>query len=1643
MKKKLLKNLKRIGFILFFLTFVTTWSQNQNSGIYLNWDNLNACQIWDDRDRDGIYLEEFEDSPCLLICQSSVSNFNLINVPAGTSVSWSISGGSILNQSNTQIQIMWDDSGYGNLQIQYELNNTIFTKSLCFEKAIRPQANFIVNNDENLDLGSIYICLNQIVHFTNTSNTNNGSDILNYFWDFGDGNFSYVENPQHSFETPGEYDVNLWITNACGCISKALAKVKVHEERSYEISCPTVICEGAAEIYSLSFDAMQNCNDFNWDVQGGSIIDQAGGNVLVEWNNIDHTGYGYLTFNPIQCDIECGEPTTVKIPVIQSNGTIQGNTEICEGKQSKYTLPQWPSTDIQWSIVNPNNIELQLIQTDQRNEVILWPTEGVGSITLRAVYNNTLLNCGGIAEIVIQIKPQLKIESNQDKICEGDTITCTNTNNESVNWVVIKNNLTIYTQNSINLQYSFVESGYYNIKAFHQNYCDSNNIGISVQETPITPDSILGDVLACPLMSLTYEIQSPNPDYFYEWSVTNGVILGNNLNSFVNVEFSSFPATISVKSLNPITGCLSDEISISVEADVPHVEILGNSSSVCGSSITNFQAIIPGTSDLFTGADTYYWSISNHSLGSVSSGQGTNNAEITWNNVSANTSADVVLLVTKCSLPPTQITFPVVIQSIPNIQFDPNLEVAFCSNDSISVTIQPVDPAINLANHNVIVRWILNGEIVIGNISREFHLVNNSDEEVIRGLSAQIISFDGCTGLSNFINTAVSVAPSPPAIISYTGDIIFCETSQINTVLTAFTNLVQVTYQWGTVVGDDFFPITGETSNTFTPTSFDTYACLITSFNGLSFGCQRRSNHIRIVQKSCNPGSQFPCTVPGLTAENNSYYSDCGTIILNGSSNMAETTEWIVVGPGGEIVDLANNTVTGPPGIYTIIYIARAFCIQDGTTQFNINDTVQILIPFEPAISYDYVCNGMETTLYFILNNSIFYPLLQNPTEIVQYFLDGNWVTLQTSGDVSISSNLGSIIQLRVINTGSFEGQNYECIKDYDIPTYGVSDNEIQIFIDNYCHDTPFTFGFQDFIDSSMFSFDWTFEPGITNSLFNPTRVFNSSGTYDVSVKISNALGCNRTIPIQVVVPEPCFLGTLQTSPGSAHVCQGESVTISYVPSMQNCTPTYLWRRGNTLLTEFLNQSSIDVTEPGYYWLELISPQGCIYEVPGRIFPKFNTPPVLRVFAENQYCEGTNIVINALSSGTVEWFINGNTVHQGLQWNPNLPEGNYTVTVKATDQLNCSTTEAFTLNIVPSPTNVYITAEVMDCEPYSIKLSAYADQPVEFLWNNGQTGEYIVVNHGGAYQVRAKSGDCITTATMLVPKHPEVYAWAYPQGCLNYCFDHNPYVLGPIADVEANIWMVSGVALDIANEPSPQFTLPMDGSYYGNIINGECSFETPPLHYHIDRCDECKLTVKESRIQLNHTEFCSYTADFFIINGTTQIMEIQFINPENYVTFVPSSFILQPGVNQITTILIPVNGFVGNGSFNILINGTTYNKFLNPFPCEYRIREFLPACEIEPRWGSKATDNQLVANGATIYLTPNPTVDEAVLAWGTNHPIDHWQLFDLRGQLLSEQKTPVKNNQTTISLKQLPQGTYMLTLWSNNNFIKYFKIIKK
>ncbi len=81
---------------------------------------------------------------------------------------------------------------------------------------------------------SIQVFGNPVVSFTglNTSGcsvpltttfTDGTTGATNYIWSFGDGTFSSMQNPTHTFNLPGSYTVTLKATNAVGCVD-SLAK---------------------------------------------------------------------------------------------------------------------------------------------------------------------------------------------------------------------------------------------------------------------------------------------------------------------------------------------------------------------------------------------------------------------------------------------------------------------------------------------------------------------------------------------------------------------------------------------------------------------------------------------------------------------------------------------------------------------------------------------------------------------------------------------------------------------------------------------------------------------------------------------------------------------------------------------------------------------------------------------------------------------------------------------------------------------------------------------------------------------------------------------------------------------------------------------------------------------------------------------------------------------------------------------------------------------------------------------------------------------------------------------------------------------------------------------------------------------------
>lgn len=85
------------------------------------------------------------------------------------------------------------------------------------------------------------------VQFTNTST---GPGILDYIWDFGDGNLSNQKDPNYAFNKKGTYTVKLTVNSSVGCtISKTQTDYLNVANYSSGITMPASVCAGNTDTF--------------------------------------------------------------------------------------------------------------------------------------------------------------------------------------------------------------------------------------------------------------------------------------------------------------------------------------------------------------------------------------------------------------------------------------------------------------------------------------------------------------------------------------------------------------------------------------------------------------------------------------------------------------------------------------------------------------------------------------------------------------------------------------------------------------------------------------------------------------------------------------------------------------------------------------------------------------------------------------------------------------------------------------------------------------------------------------------------------------------------------------------------------------------------------------------------------------------------------------------------------------------------------------------------------------------------------------------------------------------------------------------------------------------------------------------------
>ena len=151
-------------------------------------------------------------------------------------------------------------------------------------------------------------------------NSTSFGDIVQWFWDFGDGTIATVQNPgMHTYPAPGNYTVSLNITGNDGCISdtfrlQVVAGSKPTADFSFK---DPLYCDNKAIIFNdRSTVAYGTVSEWNWTADG-NIISGAEQSVEKLFPPGDHT----ITLR-VKSREGCGSETTSKISTRQQHPLI-------------------------------------------------------------------------------------------------------------------------------------------------------------------------------------------------------------------------------------------------------------------------------------------------------------------------------------------------------------------------------------------------------------------------------------------------------------------------------------------------------------------------------------------------------------------------------------------------------------------------------------------------------------------------------------------------------------------------------------------------------------------------------------------------------------------------------------------------------------------------------------------------------------------------------------------------------------------------------------------------------------------------------------------------------------------------------------------------------------------------------------------------------------------------------------------------------------------------------------------------------------------------------------------------------------------------------------------------------------------------
>jgi len=1192
------------------------------------------------------------------------------------------------------------------------------TSSLCIDILENPDADFTtipaaVN-------GVVSICEGGTVVFNNESE---GATL--YEWDFGNGNFSTATNTEETYLTPGTYEAYLISRNDCYCSDTSFVTIEVTDAITPTLECVGTICENTTVTYST--DA--SCSGFSWTITGDyNIIDggaTADNFITIEWLS-GPEGIIELEVSGCSGGNYCLEPTIELVPIISDNAEIKGPEKVCRLDESTYYIDDYSATDFMWSVTSGGTI----LEGQNTNSIkVRW--DGQVSPNIQQVvsvdYNNCYLGCGGSDTKDVFILPDLYLKGDIEACENGMSVheakkDITGLNDVMCDWTVTAGDGTVvYTSpvsaDQINLDWNVIATqgaGRYAIQAIPTNplevctpYFTSY---ISIVEPPVAPTSISGITQICPGEIYTYDVQTPNADYIFKWTINDGGVISNQEGSSINVSFGNTPPYILSVTQTSTDGLACESEGVDLEVfPLPAFTVNGDG-NVCEETEGTYIA------DFFP-AVKYEWNIVPADAGTILSGENTNTIEVFWHQ---DGNADVQ--VTMCGSTES-IAVNIIAKPDPVITGD----LFVCPGDATTIGVAGTYDS------------------YLWKTESGGTITNTPTANLPAGAFELIVT--NSFGCENNVAFEIEGYPEPAVTVSVPGSRLRCYTGPDPDPI-AEIHATEVpagyTYQW--YINGVLQP--GMNSSVITSAEFGTFQVAVLDENG----CETFSNTITMWEFCGSSGGV--CNNPGLPAVCDqgtdvqmafSVTGECDVFNFeNISPNFVPGTEqWDF----DDIASGVNNSSAFPNPSHQFSNVGYYIVTLTALTPAGIicYDSKLVTVPISPDFSFGTAC--VDEPLAF---------------EDLTGFLPSEVVTSWTwdFGDPTSGANNTS--------TDQNPSHAYAASGTYDVTlTVGHGTGCTATRVKTITIEEPPTIDFDEPVlncegtalsftaipSADVLFYDWNFGDAVsgdanTSEIANPFHSYENAGNYNVTCTVTDVWGCIGSVTKVVTVAPNTLVGQISFSTPSP-ICEGDVTTMTAPPG----GISWEWSDGTF-------GESITTGEAGAYTVTITNSIGCQYIPPTAVldviplptaaiqaveYDEFGQP--VNVFYDNySTCEGEDIYLQVTNKTTDYIFTwSDGSLGSELEYSEDrgnqLAAGTYSLTLDILDTTTgCSNTVGpFDIVVHPTPTDIQISSSPMSSVCENTLTTFTVDNPsvdLTYVWNTGELGTSIQASAAGEYFVR-------------------------------------------------------------------------------------------------------------------------------------------------------------------------------------------------------------------------------------------------------------------------------------------------------------------